>query len=324
MSMDNTSSTVRKRGPRSAEERVKGLLLMLPWLAQQSGPVDLQTMADHFGISKENLVKDLELATVCGRPPYTPADYIELIIDEDTAVATVSRFIEHPQSLTRAEGVAVLTAIKSLQTLQGGTSNTTLNSLLTKLESVLGAELEALDVDLSDPEHRAVLDAALEAEESVEISYFVPARLEISERTISPAQIFMDRGRWYVRGHDSKADAERTFRIDRIESAKRTGKKGQILKRITAVGKFFGSDNDSLTKTTIELSRNGEWMLDNYPVESIETNTDGTKRVTLFVTSEHWLGRLLVRLGPDAKVVSPAKWKNLGASTAKQILKRYQ
>ena len=324
MSTDTTGNLARKRGPRSAEERVKGLLLMLPWLVQQGGPVELQAMADHFGMSVANLIKDLELATLCGRPPYSPADYIELIIDEDTVVATIPRFIEHAQRLTLAEGVAVLTALKSLQNVQGGTSSAPLNTLLDKLEKVLAPQLEALDVDLANPEHLETLRRAKDASESVLIDYFSPSRAEVSTREITPEQIFADRGRWYVRGHDSKANEERTFRVDRIEMAKRTGRAGRVLKSITSAGRFFGVGNDTLTKTTIDLKRDAEWILDNYPLESIETNADGTKRVTLYVTSEHWLGRLLVRLGPDATVVSPRKWQGLGRDTAKAVLKRYQ
>jgi predicted DNA-binding transcriptional regulator YafY len=52
-------------------------------------------------------------------------------------------------------------------------------------------------------------------------------------------------------------------------------------------------------------------------------NQDGSIRVTLFATSEHWLGRLLVRLGPDTKVVSPRKWQKLRESTSSSILARY-
>jgi len=45
--------------------------------------------------------------------------------------------------------------------------------------------------------------------------------------------------------------------------------------------------------------------------------------VTMAVTSEHWLGRLLLRAGTDAHVVEPAKWTDLAARTARSVLARY-
>jgi len=324
--MDDTSDMNKPnkaRGPRSAEDRVKGLLVMLPWLVQERRAVPLTEMAEHFGMSVQHLVKDLELATLCGRPPYTPDQYIELIIDEDTVFASMPRFIENAPALTIAEGLAVLTALKSVQLIPGGASAVATNSLMAKLETVLAPHMEAIDVVITEPEHLATMNSACDAKESVEIVYFVPSRAELTEREITPEQIFNDHDHWYVRGFDSKTKSERTFRIDRIEEARRTGKRGKLLKSLAAAGKFFTSGNESLTLVTLDINASDSWMLDNYPTESVEKNQDGSIRVTLFATSEHWLGRLLVRLGPDTKVVSPRKWQKLRESTSSSILARY-
>jgi predicted DNA-binding transcriptional regulator YafY len=50
---------------------------------------------------------------------------------------------------------------------------------------------------------------------------------------------------------------------------------------------------------------------------------DGVLEVVLPVTSAPWLGRLLVRAGNAAAVVSPEKYAALGADTASNILARY-
>jgi hypothetical protein len=174
--MDDTADMNKPnkaRGPRSAEDRVKGLLVMLPWLVQERRAVPLTEMAEHFGMSVQHLVKDLELATLCGRPPYTPDQYIELIIDEDTVFASMPRFIENAPALTIAEGLAVLTALKSVQLIPGGASAVATNSLMAKLETVLAPHMEAIDVVISEPEHLAIMNSACDAKESVEIVYFV-------------------------------------------------------------------------------------------------------------------------------------------------------
>ena len=61
-------STVR-RGPRPAQERLRRLLLMLPWLMER-GEVAIAEMAAHFSLSESELVADIELAAMCGLPPF--------------------------------------------------------------------------------------------------------------------------------------------------------------------------------------------------------------------------------------------------------------
>ena len=56
-----------RRGPRSAAQRVTGLLVMLPWIMQR-GRVKISTMAKQFNLSEAELVDDLQMAAVCGVP----------------------------------------------------------------------------------------------------------------------------------------------------------------------------------------------------------------------------------------------------------------
>ena len=44
-------------------------------------------------------------------------------------------------------------------------------------------------------------------------------------------------------------------------------------------------------------------------------------RATFPVASQRWLERLLVRLGPEAEVLEPAEWRDLGADVARRILR---
>jgi predicted DNA-binding transcriptional regulator YafY len=45
--------------------------------------------------------------------------------------------------------------------------------------------------------------------------------------------------------------------------------------------------------------------------------------VVLRVTSEHWLARVLLRGGTNVQVLTPAKWVDLAARTAKSVRARY-
>jgi predicted DNA-binding transcriptional regulator YafY len=59
-----------------------------------------------------------------------------------------------------------------------------------------------------------------------------------------------------------------------------------------------------------------------YPTEAVEELGGGRLRVSLRVSGDAWLARLLLRLGPDAEVVEgdPAP----AAASACRILRRYR
>ena len=70
-----------RRGPRSAEDRVRGLLRMLPWLMERER-ISIADMARQFSMSEEDLIEDIEMASMCGVPPYTPLELADLYIDD--------------------------------------------------------------------------------------------------------------------------------------------------------------------------------------------------------------------------------------------------
>jgi proteasome accessory factor C len=73
----------------------------------------------------------------------------------------------------------------------------------------------------------------------------------------------------------------------------------------------------------LELQPDARWVAEYYPVEQVDD--DGScLRVTLAVTARPWLERLLVRLGPSAKVVDgPDDLRHAASDAAERILARY-
>jgi predicted DNA-binding transcriptional regulator YafY len=50
---------------------------------------------------------------------------------------------------------------------------------------------------------------------------------------------------------------------------------------------------------------------------------DGRLRVTFTVVGDRWLERVLLRLGPEAEVVSPGDLRDAGRDAARRVLARY-
>ena len=106
-----------RHGPRPAPERLKRLLVMLPWLMER-GEVPIAEMAAHFSISEDEAVADLELASVCGLPPFVD-EMIDVFIDEGVVYTGIPRVFTKPLRLTAPEGFALLTAGRAAMALPG-------------------------------------------------------------------------------------------------------------------------------------------------------------------------------------------------------------
>jgi proteasome accessory factor C len=174
-------------------------------------------------------------------------------------------------------------------------------------------------VDLARPEFTDVLAESAANGSELAITYFSPARAEMSSRAIVPRHVFADGGNWYVVADDDRSHSRRTFRVDRIESAEATGRTVEV-EATSPPERFF--DDVDLPRVTIRFGPDARWVLDQYPVDEVVESGDGWVEARLPVASERWLARLLIRLGPDAVLVEPAN-ENPAAAVARTVLARY-
>lgn len=314
----------RRRGPRGAAERVSGLLVMLPWLMERKR-VNLADMAKQFKLSEAELMEDLMMAAVCGVPPYSPDALIDVFIDEGEVIAEVPLLFSRPLQMTTAEVFALTSMGIAAQQLPGASAKGNLASALVKLRRLLPSAQEVVSVDIAQVPNVGALRSAAETGEQVHITYFSPARAERSERTITPRKVFEDGGHWYIAADDEKSGERRVFRIDRIESLQNLGT--FIAPAEGAQGGEIGDEpewfNDSMRQVTMIVAPRARWVIESYPYVSRTKNSDGSVEITMAISSEHWLGRLLLRAGKDVRVVEPVELRDLGARTAAAVLKRY-
>jgi proteasome accessory factor C len=317
-----------RRGPRPAHERLRRLLVMLPWLMQR-GEVSVAEMATRFALTEDELVADLELASMCGLPPFVD-EMIDVYIDEGTVFAGVPRVFTRPLRLTAPEGFGLLAAGRAAMALPGAEPDGALGRALAKLAVALGEApgADAVVVDLERPSIADEVAAAAESGERLAITYWTPARGESSDRTITPRSVFADRGKWYVLADDHRSGSERSFRLDRVLDVRRTGQIDPARDvTLPDTDRWFADDPD-IERLTMRISAAAVWMIERYPLDSVVADgeaSDGTPmvRVVMPVTNEQWVRRLLIRLGPQSEVLSPQRWVGLAADTARAILAAY-
>jgi predicted DNA-binding transcriptional regulator YafY len=66
------------------------------------------------------------------------------------------------------------------------------------------------------------------------------------------------------------------------------------------------------------------WLVESIPSTGPPEPVDGRVELEFFVGGDAWLERLLLRLGPDARVVDPPEYRSLAAEAASRILARYR
>jgi proteasome accessory factor C len=317
-----------RRGVLGAEARLSRLLVMLPWLMERR-EVPLDEVAAKFSMSRDEVVKELELASMCGLPPFVD-ELIDVFIDEELVIVGVPRLFTKPLRLTAPEGFALLAAGRAAMELPGADPDSPLGRGLAKLAAALGEEPgdAALTVDLAPTELVDEFVDATTGGERLRIRYWTASRDEVTEREITPRRVFHERGDWYVDADDHRSGERRTFRIDRVETFERTGTVDGIADPDggasgAAASSVAWAVDGSLPRVTLRLEPAARWVIEQYPVDSVTARKDGVVDATFAVSSERWLERLLLRVGTDAEVLAPVEYQSLAVAAARRVLARY-
>ncbi len=308
----------------SAEESLRRLLALVPWVASQEG-ASIDEVCERFGCAEAELVQDLELLFMCGLHPFTPDSLIEVDIDEGQVWIRYADYFARPLRLTPAEGLFLVAAGSALLSVPGTGPDGPLARGLAKLAAALGVDPdEAVGVELgrAAPEVLTTLQQASAERRQVEIDYYSYGRDEWSRRVIDPATVFNAAGQWYVAGWCHRAAGERIFRVDRTRNVMLL--EARFAPRPTALGQgppppYTPRPDDPLV--ALDLDESARWVAEQYPHEGVEELGQGGLRVRLRVSERAWLERLLLRLGPHARMVEGDA--RLVGDAAARLLARY-
>ncbi len=309
----------------SATDRLGRILSMVPWIASQDGPL-ITDVCDRFDITRDELLDDLNVVFLVGLYPYTPESLVDVDVDDDRVWIRYTNFFERPLRLTRDEALGLLAAGLASEAQPGHDPDGPLARGVQKVAGVLGIDLDDdLGVVLADDETEllSALDEAMAEGRVVHVEYFSHARNESTERDIEPLRRFATDGSWYLDAYCRSSGDHRVFRVDRITSLELTDEHFEPSEVPTEMVSFHA--DATLPRVTIDIPAAASWVVEQYPHDAVTELGDGRTRVTLAVSAEPWLERLLLRLGPDARVVDgPDELTEAGARAARRLLARYQ
>ena len=297
------------------DDRLARLLDLVPWLSARPG-VLLAEAAAHFAVTEDQLRSDLDMLLMCGLPPRGFLELIDLDIvagpDGDTITIVDAQGLDRPLTLTGSEAVALQVAAEALAGVPGLDRNDALERALKKLRAATGAVDGApVSVDLGarvrDTSVLATVQGAIERGRRLHLAYRNDARDEVTERDVDGLRTSLREGNFYLEGWCYRAEAPRSFRVDRIESAVELDvaadppEEAGVLQ--TRDGVFEASAGD--VRIVLDLTPQARWATEYYPVDEVTERPDGSLRVALRSRDLDFARRLVLRLGGEATVVEP-------------------
>lgn len=324
--------------PSAAKDQVARLLTLVPYL-HAHGQVRLDDAAAALGVTPGQLLADLKVLLMCGLPGGYPDDLIDVDLDalegpEADGMIRVSNadYLARPLRLTPTEATAIIVALRALR---GGASDETrevVDRALAKLEAAAAEGSAAPQIDPGEESPRRLdlirledrLRDAADRQRQVRLTYFVPSRDEVSQRTVDPRGVVTAHGFRYLDAWCHSAEAPRLFRLDRIQSADVLDLAIETAPeppRDLSDGLFARASDAA--PVTLHLGPQARWIVEYYPVEEVRQLPRGELEVDLLIADERWLERLLLRLAPHARVVSPAATQDSVVRAARTALDLY-
>jgi predicted DNA-binding transcriptional regulator YafY len=139
-----------------------------------------------------------------------------------------------------------------------------------------------------------------------------------TERTVEPAQLFFREGNWYLFGFDRLRDAERNFRVDRIEADVVVGGAGSFERRAAAPSSssvamprepwLFGGADDAPEEAVVRVDAvlAAKAVREAGDSARVERHDDGTVTLTMPVRHRGAFRSWVLGLLDHAEVVGPA------------------
>lgn len=301
----------------STRDQLGRLLTLAPYL-QTRGAVPLAEVAADFGVSREQILRDLRVLYMCGLPGFGPADLIDInvesLLEDPDGLVRIdnAEFLARPLRLGSNEASALIVALRALLDSSVETSREVVERTLAKLEAATEAgstplvdvRLHAQGPDLAQT--LRALSRAIAEDRQARISYLVPSRDERTERVVDPIAVLQRDGKSYLDAWCHLADDRRLFRIDRITGTEVLGTAREVpdlAPRDLGEGLFAAGPDDLVVR--VRLSPDMRWFSEYYPVLGVETAPDGSQDVTLAVSDERWLLRLAMRFGRGLTICEP-------------------
>ena len=204
----------------NAALRAIRLLDLVPYIVAHPG-ISITELAKEFSISRDEVLKDLNLLFLCGLPGYTPLELIDISFDEESVVIRDPQNLASPRNLNESEALIARIALAALEESTPKTSAAypQIVALREKIAKAFSSSIPASAITFTLDKERATLEAiegAIKQELDLEITYNNVTKDSSSRRSITPISIIAEDKRTLVSAYCHSAKGLRTFNLAQI------------------------------------------------------------------------------------------------------------
>lgn len=311
----------------TAGSRLARLLALVPWLVANDG-VSVTECAEHFGVTAEQLQRDLWLLVVCGLPGYGPDQLVDIQFWDDGVIHVLDpQTLSRPLRLTHEEALTLLIALRLLAQLPGVEDRDAIVTAAAKLEQVASAADSDRFVAIRVPVDAlvtAAVDRALLEHRELSITYASASKDAVTTRTIRPRRLLTIDGVSYLEAYCLTAGAHRTFRLDRVLSAEAGGPAGSEPPGLPGEHADASLPAAPTSRATLRLVPEARWIIDVHHAEILDgPDPQGLVTISLPLHSLDWGVRLTLSLRGGAVVLAPPALAAAVADAARAALSAY-
>ena len=204
----------------NAALRAIRLLDLVPYIVAHPG-ISITELAKEFSITRDEVLKDLNLLFLCGLPGYTPLELIDISFDEESVVIRDPQNLAAPRNLNESEALIARIALAALEesTPRTAAAYPQIVALREKIAKAFSSSIPASAITFTLDKERATLEAiegAIKQELDLEITYNNVTKDSSSRRSITPISIIAEDKRTLVSAYCHSAKALRTFNLAQI------------------------------------------------------------------------------------------------------------
>jgi proteasome accessory factor C len=293
--------------------RTARLLDLVPYLNTHQG-ISLKELAQHFDVSPSQMSADLTTLWMCGLPGYTPLELMDLEFESGYVSIRNAETLSKPRSITFQEGVALLLGLDLIASSLPEDREDLLNSiasLRSRLTSILGVPVKLSATASTSGVVTTTISQAITTKSGLEISYHSMYRDLLTERTVTPIELYEKDSHQYLRAYCFTALDYREFRVDRVKSVKPTNVPETFESNKQAPGKI------DFSITTMDPSRD---VVERFGI----TDTVTGSQLDLSSYSRQWIERSVMASGAAVVLNSPSEIRDEVAKKAQLMLNRYK
>jgi proteasome accessory factor C len=297
---------------RTSEDQLKRMLELVPFLVHHQG-LHIQDVAEHFGISRKELEDDLQILICSGLPEGYPDDLLDIQWENDHVYITQDLDLKKPVRFTVEEACALLTGLESLNGLPGAAEGGALESVTLKLlaaageEGLRAASVAGPEVAPAEAATHAMVRQAIESRAQLRLTYLSPQRDTVSERDVDPLRLYSLDNIWYFEAYCHSVEDVRNFRLDRVQDLHPNGLPiPAATKPSEGVPAKLFTPSDDDTVVTVQLTRQGRGLADDYYAERTAELDDGGLVAEIRFGNTDWLPMFVAQHGGSARILAPA------------------